>query len=222
MRDSTTRSSASRTPRSGGWGWPSSGHRQPAASTPIPGPALSYYKRLAPTVAAPEKEDAFFDGMDTSLAGLYRTLGREAPPAADRLLAAISREIEAAVEAFSITNPSAAAAALARALDATRTASRELGEDTDVAHTLELKAQQIADAIHAALGIRLTAIAQRVGTPESTGPFAAGPPPMGPVVPGQSFEVRATFTHRGTERSGRWPWRSSTTTAWPTGTSRRR
>jgi LmbE family N-acetylglucosaminyl deacetylase len=166
---------------------------------PDPGPAMSYYKRLAPVVAAPEKEEAFFDGIDTSLAGLYRTLGREAPPAADRLLAAISREIEAAVEAFSITNPSAAAAALARALGATRTASRELGEDTDVAHTLELKAQQIADAIHAALGIRLTAIAQRVGTPESTGPFAAGPPPMGPVVPGQSFEVRATFTHRGTE-----------------------
>jgi LmbE family N-acetylglucosaminyl deacetylase len=166
---------------------------------PDPGPALSYYRRLGSTVVAPEKEDAFFDGMDTSLAGLYRTLGREAPPAAERLLTAISREIAAAVDAFSFTNPSAAAPALARALDATRTARRELSGDPDVAHALEVKVQQIADAIHAALGIRLTAVAQAAGTPEATGPFAAGPPPMGPVVPGQSFEVRAAFTHRGAD-----------------------
>ena len=62
---------------------------------------------------------------------------------------------------------------------------------------LGLKERQIADAMHAALGISLTATAQPAGTPEATGPFNAGPPAMPAVVPGQTFEVRAVFTSRG-------------------------
>jgi hypothetical protein len=61
---------------------------------------------------------------------------------------------------------------------------------------LGLKEQQIADAIHAALGISLTATAQPGGTPEPTGPFNAGPPAMAAVVPGQTFEVRTVFANR--------------------------
>ena len=62
---------------------------------------------------------------------------------------------------------------------------------------LGAKERQIADAMHAALGISLTATAQPAGTPEATGPFNAGPPAMPAIVPGQTFEVRAVFTSRG-------------------------
>ena len=62
---------------------------------------------------------------------------------------------------------------------------------------LGVKERQIADAIHAALGISLTAMAQPAGTPEATGPFNAGPPAMPAVVPGQTFEVRTVFVNRG-------------------------
>lgn len=165
--------------------------------SPVSGTALSYYRRLASIVEAPDRERSFFDGLDISLAGLYGVLRLEPPPGADRLLRAVAREVDAAVEAFRFTDPSAAAPALARALDAARTARRELGANPDVAHVLELKAQQLTDAIHAVLGIGLTAVAQKAGTPETTGPFAAGPPPMGPVTPGQRFEVRVAFTNRG-------------------------
>jgi hypothetical protein len=113
------------------------------------------------------------------------------------LLAAIDREIQTAFGSFKFDDPSAVAPALARALTATRAALSQLGADPDVRFMLGVKEQQIADAMHAALGISLTATAQPAGTPEATGPFNAGPPAMPAVVPGQSFEVRTVFTNRG-------------------------
>ena len=163
--------------------------------SPQPGPSISYYKRLQSVVDAPEKEKSFFDGIDTTIPGVYRALRRTAPAGADGLLTAIDREIKAAKDSFKLTDPSAAVPALSRALAATRAASTALAADPDVVFMLALKERQIADAIHEALGITLTAIAQPAGTPEATGPFSAGPPAMEPVVPGQTFEVRTTFAN---------------------------
>src|SRR5688500_9197908 len=39
-----------------------------------PGPSVSYYKRLQSVVNAPAKETSFFDGIDTTLPGMYRAL----------------------------------------------------------------------------------------------------------------------------------------------------
>ena len=54
--------------------------------SPQPGPSVSYYKRLQSLVDAPAKEKTFFDGIDTTVPGLYRALRTTAPPAADGLL----------------------------------------------------------------------------------------------------------------------------------------
>jgi LmbE family N-acetylglucosaminyl deacetylase len=165
--------------------------------SPQPGPALSYYKRLQSLVDAPARENSFFDGVDTTVPGLYRALRKTAPAGAEGLLAAIDLEIQTAFGSFKFDDPSAVAPALARALTATRAALSQLAADPDVRFMLGVKEQQIADAMHAALGISLTATAQPAGTPEATGPFNAGPPAMPAVVPGQSFEVRTVFTNRG-------------------------
>jgi LmbE family N-acetylglucosaminyl deacetylase len=165
--------------------------------SPQPGPSVSYYKRLQSLVDAPSKEKTFFDGIDTGVPGLYRALRKTPPAGAEDLLTAIDREIQAAFGAFSFNDPSAAAPTLARALAATRAGIAKLGADPDVTFALGLKERQIADAIHTALGISLTAIAQPANTPEATGPFNAGPPAMPAVVPGQTFEVRTVFTNRG-------------------------
>jgi hypothetical protein len=162
-----------------------------------PGPSVSYYQRLESVVDAPPKETTFFDGIDTTLPGVYRALRKSPPPDAEGLLSAIDRDISTAVDAFRFDNPSAAGPALARALAATRGAVEGLGTDPDVRFVLDAKAQQIADAIHRSLGISFSAIAQPAGTPEATGPFNAGPPAMSPVVPGQTFEVRTVFANRG-------------------------
>ena len=163
--------------------------------SPQPGPSVSYYKRLQSLVDAPAKEKTFFDGIDTSVPGLYRALRKTAPAGSEVALTTIDREIQAAFDTFKFNDPSAAAPALARALAASR-AAIAIGAEPDVRFMLGLKERQISDAIHAALGISLTAIAQPAGTPEPTGPFNAGPPAMPAVVPGQTFEVRTVFVNR--------------------------
>jgi LmbE family N-acetylglucosaminyl deacetylase len=164
--------------------------------SPQPGPSLGYYKRLQSVVEAPDKEQTFFDGIDTTLAGLHRSLRKSAPAGSEAALTAIQQQIKAAVDAFKFTDPTASAPALARALAATRNLLTQKDLDPDVAFALDIKRQQIEDALHASLGVSLSAIAQPAGTPESTGPFNAGPPDLPAVVAGQTFEVRAVFTNR--------------------------
>ena len=166
--------------------------------TPQPGPAVSYYKRLQSLVDAPVRESGFFDGIDTTIPGLYRALGKQPAAGLDIALAVIDREVQSAVRSFTMTEPSAAVPALARALAATRVAAGQPGVDPDVAFTLNVKERQIQDAITAALGIAFTAAAQPAGTQEPSGAFAAfaGPVVMAPLVPGQPFEVRTVFTNR--------------------------
>jgi LmbE family N-acetylglucosaminyl deacetylase len=166
---------------------------------PQPGPAYGYYKRLAPQAASGAKESTVFDGIDTSLTGLFATLTHPAPANAPTLLGAIQRDVDAAIQAFRMDNPSATLPALARGLAATRIAAGQFSADADAVQILHVKEQQFADAINTALGIDFTAIAQPAGASEPTGAFAAfaPPPTMEPVVPGQSFDVTLRFTNRG-------------------------
>jgi LmbE family N-acetylglucosaminyl deacetylase len=165
---------------------------------PQPGPSVAYYKRLQSIVDAPEKEESFFDGIDTTIPGLYKALRKPAPAEASSALAAIERNIRLAIDTFRVTDPSASAPALARALSATRDAARQLGGDADVKLLLVVKEQQIQDALNAALGLVLSSTAQPAGTLEPSGPFAsfAAPAVMPPVVRGQTFEVRNQLTNR--------------------------
>ena len=163
------------------------------------GPSYGYYKRLASRVTAPAKETSFFDGIDTSIPGLFDALKRTPPAGASAMLGAIDTAVRDAVQSFTETNPSATAPSLARGLAVTRTAIEALGGEPDAVFFLRIKEQQFMDAINTALGIELDAIAQPSGTKAPTGPFAAFAPPstMGPAVPGSRFEVRTTLTNRG-------------------------
>jgi LmbE family N-acetylglucosaminyl deacetylase len=145
------------------------------------GPSISYYKRLAAAVDAPAKERTFFDGIDTSIPGLFNAIRRPAPPAAGALLSAVDAEVRAAIAAFSMQNPSACVPSLARGLAATRKAIEALRAEPDAAFILQVKERQFMDAINTALGIDFEAIAS-----------------LGPVVPGQRIDVRAALTNRGT------------------------
>jgi LmbE family N-acetylglucosaminyl deacetylase len=163
-----------------------------------PGPSVSFYKRLESVVDAPAKEASFFDGIDVTIPGIYKALGKIAPAGADVALQAIDRDVASAVQSFRMIDPSAAAPALARALAATRAAQRQIGADPDVTFLLTVKEQQLQAAIAAVLGVTFTAVAQPGGTRMPSGEGAASAPPltMAPVVRGQSFEVRTTFANR--------------------------
>jgi LmbE family N-acetylglucosaminyl deacetylase len=167
--------------------------------TLTPGPVYGYYRRLASNVRAPDKETSFFDGIDTRISAMFTVLKRPAPASAPPLLSAIEQEVSAAVDAFKLTDPSASVPALARGLQATRTAIEQLAAEPDAVYLLKVKEQQFQDAINTALGVELTAIAQlaRASEPATElGPFAL-PPELGPVVPGQTFEVRTSLVNRG-------------------------
>lgn len=163
------------------------------------GPQYGYYTRVGATVTAPDKEQGFFDGIDTTLPGLFKALGKPAPAGAEAALAAIDGEVQAALAAFKVTDPSATVPALARGLSATRKALQVVGSEPDAVFVLQVKERQFQDAINAALGLDFEAAAQAAGLEEPTGPFAAfmPPPTMAAPTPGQTFEVRAFFTNRG-------------------------
>ena len=170
-----------------------------------PGPAYTYYKRLSTGVVAPARETSFFDGIDASVDGMFRAIGRSEPAGAAPLLAAISREVANAVKGFSESDPGACGPALARGLKATRDAIERLASDPDVVFILKVKEQQFQDAINAALGVALSAVAQSA--------FAASPE-FGPVVPGQTFDVRTALSMRGVPAPSRIAWSLVSPPAW--------
>ena len=166
------------------------------------GPAFGYYKRVDSTVAAPAKETSFFDGIDTSLPGLWKALGRPTPAGAAEGLAAVEREVASALAAFRIDDPAACVPALARGLVATRRALTASASEPDATFVLKVKERQFADALESALGIDFVAVAQPTGVPEPSGPYAdfAPLPTLEAPTPGQTFEVRARFTNRSNRR----------------------
>lgn len=165
---------------------------------PQAGPSVGYYRRVGTVVEGAAKEQGFFDGIDTSIPGLFRALRRPEPAGAADLLAAIDRAAKDAAAAFTMTDPAAALPALTRGLTATRAAIAGLGGDLDAVFVLQIKARQFEDAINAALGIDFTALAQPAGLTEPTGMMAmfAAPPAMTAPVPGSTFEIRARLTNR--------------------------
>jgi LmbE family N-acetylglucosaminyl deacetylase len=167
------------------------------------GSAPIYFTRVdsKPEATSP-KESSFFDGIDTTYAGLPRTLHaqRADAAAAEALLAPIDTEVAHALAAFSIADPSASVPALARGLAATRTAIARFSAEPDIVHVLTIKERQFRDAIFAALGIDLTAVAGPIGAaePGGGGPAAASalPGTLGPLVAGETFRVQASFVLR--------------------------
>jgi LmbE family N-acetylglucosaminyl deacetylase len=157
------------------------------------GDVFGYYERVKSLVEAPEKEESFFDGIDTSLPGLFSALGVPEPEGAREALAAIDSEVDAALEAYSLAHPGAVVPALARGLAATRTAMESLAEQPEAVFVLARKELQFQDAIHTALGLSLTAGARPADfeTPTGRAAFWMPPPTLEPVTPGQSFAVRA-------------------------------
>jgi LmbE family N-acetylglucosaminyl deacetylase len=178
--------------------------------TLAPGPQYGYYKRADSTLAgsstaqggAGSRESDFFAGIDTSITGLFKLLGRPEPAGAQSRLQAIADAVQEASTRLTIADPSAVVPALTRGLVATRAAIDAFGAEPDAIFLLRRKEAQFVDAINTAMGIALTAVAQPAGASEPTGPGAgfAPPPVMGAVVPGQRFDVRVAFASRGTAK----------------------
>jgi LmbE family N-acetylglucosaminyl deacetylase len=170
---------------------------------PLPGgPVYSYYTRTASRVTAPEKENSFFDGIDTKYAGLFKTLGRPAPAGVEATLGQIDEAVARAASTFTLQNPALAAPALADALRLTREVIARSGSEPDALFVLKIKERQLQDAVSASLGVLLTASATptpATGSPTpGRGGGRGGAPTMTAPVPGQTIGVAVQIANRGT------------------------
>ncbi|MBI4477271.1 MAG: PIG-L family deacetylase, partial [Acidobacteria bacterium] len=163
-----------------------------------PGPVYGYYRRVGSRVQAPVKEASFFDGIDTAIPALFKTLGRPAPAGVDALLATVDRSVKDAMTAFTLADPSAVVPALTAGLRATRQALEKSAEDPEALFLLQIKARQFEEVINRALGIDFSAVAQLAAQRSAAAPAPfAQPPDLPPVVQGQSFEIHTSFVSRG-------------------------
>lgn len=146
-------------------------------------PAPSVYQRLIPPDGdtGPEAGLGPFDGLDVSLPGIFSVLGETPPAGAVAQLNAAAADIDAAVGAFRMDDTGAVADHLASALHALRSARRATPETSEADFHLAVKERQLADALAAALGLRLEAVATPPGADPDT--------PMGPAVAGGAMEV---------------------------------
>ena len=168
------------------------------AMIPKPGPLESTYHRFGSNVAAVEKEASFFDGIDTSLAGIASLVKTGDKAFLTAGLANINAQVEQATHSFSAVHPSAIAPALAAGLKATNevlqaVAASHLAEDEkyNVRFELETKRAQFNDALAEALGLSVDAVLAPEKEPD--GRFAAfmgDPDTPRVVIPGQKIAVK--------------------------------
>jgi LmbE family N-acetylglucosaminyl deacetylase len=168
-------------------------------SVPRAGEISSAYHRYGSTIAAQDREQSFFDGIDTSLAGIA-ALAKGGDTA---FLTAGLREINARVEEatakFSAAHPEACGPPLAAGMKATMTlidAVQKSGLSADakydIAHELGIKRAQFNNALAEALGLTVSVTVAPLEEPAGGGRgFGFGDAEtMRMAIPGQKFGVR--------------------------------
>src|SRR5579862_810955 len=171
---------------------------------PAAGPVTSSYHRFDSQVAAQDKERTFFDGIDTSLAGIA-TLAKEG----DRNFLAdglqqINADVEKAIDQFSAVHPDKIAPFLANGLKGTialldRLSRSNLSEEAkaDVAHELTIKRAQFNSALAESLGLAVRATVAPATPPDpSIAMFMGEPDTFRIAIPGQTFGVKVQIVNQ--------------------------
>ena len=173
-------------------------------SVPKPGPFTSTYHRFQSQIEAKDRESTFFDGIDTSLAGLAQLAPPANRPALAPLLARINTAVTTAASKFDAVKPHLTAPALADGLAATVNALGELEKlglpdqaVYDLRRELEIKRVQFNNALIHALGLSLTTtIAPERETNPIRAMFMGDPDTFRIAIPGQEFAVQVRVTNR--------------------------
>ncbi len=158
----------------------------------VNGPSRQYYERVASRVSGNEKETDFFEGIDTSITGIFSLTGSPAPAGVNILLVQTKDAVDNAVKNFNPASTSAMLPFLTLGLDKIRAAIGLTTNAPEALFLLLVKEQQFEDAINEAAGIVLQATAVSVGTKEKRN-FYEAEPVMGFAVPGRSFKVEAVL-----------------------------
>lgn len=167
-------------------------YRESVGSTPY------FYERIDNGAANAGAESDFFDGIDTSISGLFVQFDESHDAPVEERLALVQESIDRAKDLYDVSNPEAVLPALVEGLRLTREILALIDQSLESAFVLRIKEEQFEDAIHTALGIQLLALGVPADTPEVSSPWAPLPT-MGVVVPGQSYKVQTHVLNPGGE-----------------------
>jgi LmbE family N-acetylglucosaminyl deacetylase len=171
---------------------------------PAAGPMPSAYHRFDSRVAAADKEQSFFDGIDTSLAGIASLAKQGDTAFLVNGLNQINADVERALDQFTAAQPDKVAPFLADGLKGTialieRLSRSDLSEDAkyDIAHELNIKRAQFNDALAEALGIAVRAtVAPATETDPRVAMFMGEPDTFRIAIPGQTFGVKVQIVNQ--------------------------
>jgi LmbE family N-acetylglucosaminyl deacetylase len=167
--------------------------------TPLDGPFAVDYHRYGSRVPAKDKEESYFDGIDTSIAGIA-TLAQGRHPFLDEGL----RQIAAAVDQAGKVQAAAMVPILARGMKQTQLLIQKVAasdltaeEKYNLHHELAVKEAQFNNAIMEALGVTLTAVVAPANPDRNRSGFAVEPQDtFTTAIPGQSFAVTAYLANQ--------------------------
>lgn len=160
------------------------------------GPFVQYYERLKTNVDSKEKEASFFDGIDTTISGIFKVTGETPPAGIEVLLAAITDDVNKAIAEVQPQKTGVILPYLTDGLAKIRQAIQLVGSQPQALFMLQIKEQQFVDAIVEVAGIRLQAVAMPASTKDDRRMFDPLPV-MGFAVPGQPFKVEALLLNAG-------------------------
>ena len=153
-----------------------------------------YFERVDSRVEAPDRESGFFDGIDTSIPGIFRLLGSSPPEGVSALLEEVQGRVQDSMAAYSVRNPSAVAPFLGQGLGMIREAIRLCEGHDEALFLLAIKERQFQDAINTALGLQFRAVSAPPDSGSPASPFSQ-PATMGVVIPGQEFQVDVSLVN---------------------------
>jgi LmbE family N-acetylglucosaminyl deacetylase len=186
-------------------GWSEQKSQNGGGTLPFPGPVSVAYHRYGSRVSAPEQEDSFFAGIDTSLAGMASLAHTGDTAFLTAGLKEIQRHVTAALNGDLPAHPDRIAPELAEGYKATQQLIDQVNgsglsadDKASLLHELNIKRTQFNTALAEALGLRVDAA---VMPRTATGANAAPPivPEETPTVatPGSEIDVRLHVTAGG-------------------------
>ena len=164
---------------------------------PLTGPVSATYHRFGSHIEAKDQEESFFDGIDTSLAGIAELSGANPPEWLVQGLAAIDSSVNGATQAFTSGKPTAVASELAEGAKQTEALLTKI-EQSDLSadakyglnYELQVKRRQFNDALVSALGVHLEAIVVPAEESKMPPEFRRIQPTFQMAVPGQKVRVK--------------------------------
>ncbi len=184
-------------------GWSLQKSQNGGGTMPLPGPFSSAYHRYGSSVKSPDKENSFFDGIDTTLPGIASLAhsGNTAPLVT--ALADIQHHVATALYGDLPAHPEKIAPELATGYKVTQqliqwvNSSSGLNADdkANVVHELNIKLAQFNTALAQALGLQVNAVVMP-RTATGANPFPSLSPEDTPptVTPGSQIDVRVHVT----------------------------